>query len=146
MLPISSSSSITLQFRIYFLVLEAKFQSSLNEAFCLMKFLAITCTGCGVLSNIHKNLCCEFLHLCLFLRPSSKVRTPFTRFGLGFSTKQTGNFVGTLVERTFCSWIYCGLFLLSFGIPPLFWKDMCSKQSLCKVFQRLNYSCDLLWM
>ncbi len=120
MLPISSSSSITLQFRIYFLVLEAKFQSSLNEAFCLMKFLAITCTGCGVLSNIHKNLCCEFLHLCLFLRPSSKVRTPFTRFGLGFSTKQTGNFVGTLVERTFCSWIYCGLSLLSFEIPPLF--------------------------
>ncbi len=121
MLPISSSSSITLQFRIIFLVLEAKFQSSLNEAFCLMKeFLAITCTGCGVLGNIHKNLCCEFLHLCLFLRPSSKVRTHFTGFGLGFSTKQNGNFVATLVERTFCSWVYCGLSLLSFRIPPLF--------------------------
>lgn len=99
-----------------------------------------------MVGNIHKNLCCEFLHLCLFLRPSSKVRTHFTGFGLGFSTKQNGNFVGTLVERTFCSWVYCGLSLLSFGIPPLFWKDVCSKQSLCKVFQRLNHSCDLLWM
>ncbi len=121
MLPISSSSSITLQFRIVFLALKAKFQSSLNEAFCLMKeFLAITCTGRGVLGDIHKKNCCEFLHLCLVLRPSSKVRTYFTGFGLGFSTNQNGNFVGTLVERTFCSWVYCGLSLLSFGIPPLF--------------------------
>ncbi len=115
MLPISSSSSITLQFRKKKLMLEAKFQSSLNEAFCLMKeFLAIICTGCGVLGNIHKILYCEFLHVCLFLRPSSKLRTHFTGFGLGFSTKQNGNFVGTLVERTFCSWVYYGLSLLSF--------------------------------